>query len=69
MSHEIETARAMTRLEECFACDREAHHLLAILYAAISTQHPDLMHEEYNRRVRHCVEEHIRLSGDVYDRR
>jgi hypothetical protein len=27
------------------------------------------MHEEYYRRVRHCVEEHIRLSGDVYDHR
>jgi hypothetical protein len=58
----------MDLLERKFANDSEAHHLLAIFDAAMTTQNPNILHA-YTVRVRACVEEHIRLSGDQYDHR
>jgi len=63
-----ERTHPMDLLERKFANDAEAHHLLAVFYAAMTAQRVDIK-REYYVRVRQCVEEHIRLSGDQYDHR
>jgi hypothetical protein len=68
MTNPHDRTHPMDLLERKFQNDAEAHHLLAIFDAAMTTKNPNLL-REYCVRVRRCVEEHIRLSGDVYDRR
>jgi len=69
MTNPHDRTRAMVRLERKFENDAEAHTLLAILDAAIRLDHPEVWSQDFYRRVHACVCEHIRLSGDVYDRR
>jgi hypothetical protein len=69
MSHH-ERTHAMDLLERKFANDSEAHTLLAMLHAAAIARAPELfLSEPFYARIHACVGEHIRLSGDVYDRR
>ena len=68
MNHE--RTHAMDLLERKFANDAEAHTLLAMLHAAAIAKAPELfLSEPFYARIHACVGEHIRLSGDVYDRR
>jgi hypothetical protein len=61
----------MDLLERKFANDSEAHILLAMIDAAISANASRGWYQNiYIRdRIRACVVEHIRLSGDQYDHR
>ena len=64
-----ERTHAMDLLERKFANDSEAHMLLATMDAAIRLDHAEVMSRDFCERLHACVVEHIRLSGDVYDRR
>jgi len=69
MSHHDRT-HPMDLLERKFANDAEAHTLLAMLHAKVIADAPDVfVRDPFYARVHACVGEHIRLSGDVYDRR
>jgi len=61
----------MDLLERTFENDFDAHMLLAWIDTAINLDKagPDFWSDDLCDRIRACVEEHIRLSGDVYDRR
>jgi len=70
MSNPHDRTRAMVRLERKLQNDIEAHTLLAMLHAAAIAKAPELfLSEPFYARIHACVGEHIRLSGDVYDRR
>jgi fructose-1,6-bisphosphatase len=64
-----ERTHAMDLLERKFENDMEAHTLLAIVDAAIRLDQAEVMSHDFCNRLHACVEEHIRLSGDVYDHR
>lgn len=61
----------MDLLERKFANDADAHTLLAWIDTAINLDRcgPDFWSDAMCDRLHACVVEHIRLSGDVYDRR
>jgi hypothetical protein len=69
MTNPHDRTRAMVRLERQFENNAEAHTLLAILDAAIRLDHSEAWGPTFYARVHACVAEHIRLSGDQYDRR
>jgi hypothetical protein len=68
MTHHDRT-HPMDLLERKFANDAEAHMLLAMIDSAFCVDRHELWSLAFCDRVRRCVEEHIRLSGDQYDRR
>jgi fructose-1,6-bisphosphatase len=61
----------MDLLERKFQNDAEAHTLLAKIDAAINLHRagPAFWSQSMCERISDCVVEHIKLSGDVYDRR
>jgi hypothetical protein len=69
MTNPHDRTRAMIRLERTFENNAEAHMLLAMIDAAFCVDDPKIWNQGFYNRLHACVCEHIRLSGDVYDRR
>jgi hypothetical protein len=69
MTSPHDRTRAMVRLERTFENNAEAHMLLAMIDTALRLDHVEVWSPTFYARLHACVCEHIRLSGDVYDRR